>query len=71
MTIPKYPEGYEPTDWVQMQVGQHFKSFNRKYLCFGYDPRQGFWMRSVDDPEDERNVSERAIDRTFHRCRGL
>lgn len=37
------------------------------YLCTSYDSRQGFWMENEADPSDRRNVSERAIGRTFHR----
>jgi hypothetical protein len=39
-----------------------------EYVCDGYDPRHGFWMR---DPTDgyQTNVSEAAIDRTYHRVR--
>lgn len=34
-------------------------------LCFAYDWRTGYWMRFADGTE--RDVSERAIGRTFHR----
>lgn len=44
---------------------------------FGYDPRAGFWIREVD-PDTKApipngyfsNISERAIDRTYHRWDG-
>lgn len=46
------------------------------YYCGSYDPRRGYWMTRTDCPpehvDDEgtewrRNVSERAIGRTYHR----
>lgn len=36
------------------------------YLCDSYDQNHGFWLTQVDDPSNRRNVSERAIGRTFH-----
>jgi hypothetical protein len=53
------------TGRFQNVVGKTYKGFDGTYLCFGYDPREGFWMRSVDS-ERQTNVSERAIGRTFH-----
>ncbi len=47
-------------------VGRYFKSGGVRYFCTSYDPRIGFWMENVADPLDRRNVSERAIGRTFH-----
>jgi hypothetical protein len=53
-------------------VGKRFKGFSAKhdtsptYFCDSYDPRIGYWMTNVDDPTDRKNVSERAIGRTFH-----
>lgn len=40
----------------------------RIFYCDSYDPRIGFWMVELGNPENRRNVSERAIGRTFHRC---
>ena len=58
---------YEPTAWVLEVVDKHYSAWDgRIYHCFGYDPRCGFWMRTVDEPVRETNVSERAIGRTFH-----
>ena len=46
-----------------------------RYFCDSYDPRIGFWMTRLDCPpenlvdqnsEFRRNVSERAIGRTFY-----
>jgi hypothetical protein len=50
-------------------VGNRFRFpfEGRTYRCTSYDSRQGFWMENVDDAKDRRNVSERAIGRTFHR----
>jgi hypothetical protein len=59
-------DAYEPSSWVLEVVGKRYKAWGGPYLCFGYDPRSGFWMRSEADGR-ETNVSEAAIDRTFHR----
>lgn len=71
------PEMYEPTEWIQEVVGQHFTGVDwklearRTWLCTGYDPRCGFWLVTVDDlgPERLTNVSERAIGSTFHKVK--
>ena len=50
-------------------VGRRFKAWNdgpQVYFCDSYDPRMGYWMTNETNPEDRRNVSERAIGRTFH-----
>lgn len=47
-------------------VGRFFKFWPRVYFCDSYDPAIGYWMTNVADPSDRRNVSERAIGRTFH-----
>lgn len=66
ISIP-WPDDYEPTSWVKSVVGKRYKFDFRVYECFAYDPRQGFWMRTVDKGEfRQTNVSERAIGRTFH-----
>jgi hypothetical protein len=73
-----HPEGkdytgydvYVPSEWVNSVVGQKYRCnflfegciFN----CIGYDPRAGFWMQQVDNPLHIRNISERAIGRTYH-----
>jgi len=72
---------YEPSKWVLEVVGGQYraprwdtgpdgvaKDDTVTYTCDGYDPRSGFWMV---DPRDgyQTNVSERAIDRTYHRVR--
>lgn len=62
------PDAYDPSEWVLENVGKRFTSFERPYLCFGYDPRHGFWMRDEASGE-QRNVSERAIGRTYHEVR--
>jgi ribosomal protein L37AE/L43A len=63
------PEGYEPTDWVREVVGQQYRDGEYTYLCTGYWRQWGFWMTCYvgDDTIIDTNVSERAIDRTFHR----
>ena len=69
---------YEPSEWVLAVVGRRYAAWDHSYSvgtrtweCFGYDPRHGFWMRTVDDlgPPRETNVSERAVDRTWHTLR--
>ena len=57
-------------------VGQKFKAWDGYvYVCDSYDPAIGFWMTRIDAPETNkvdtasewrRNVSERAIGRTYH-----
>jgi len=36
------------------------------YFCDSYDPALGYWMANIYDKADRKNVSERAIGRTFH-----
>lgn len=68
---------YEPKEWITRVVGSRYRGLDvytmttRNWLCFGYDPRNGFWFRAEDDglPVRLANVSERAIDRTYHRIR--
>ena len=48
-------------------VGSLFRGMDGVYRCTSYDSRQGFWMRNETDPSDWRNVSERAIGRTYHK----
>jgi hypothetical protein len=59
---------YRPSPWVLNVVGHRYRAaFDGIYVCFGYDRRHGFWMRQVDAPYRETNISERAIDRTWHK----
>lgn len=63
------PDAYEPSEWVLTVVGKRYRGFGGLvYSCFGYDPRSGFWMRA-EDGSREANVSEAAIDRTYHQLR--
>jgi hypothetical protein len=54
-------------------VGHHFSGTNWNrvrteiYFCDSYEENHGYWMTNVNDPADRKNVSDRAIDRTFHR----
>lgn len=57
---------HEPSKWVKQVVGAFYDGTEGVYECVGYDPRSGFWMRNLDNPDDLRNVSERAINRTFN-----
>jgi hypothetical protein len=57
-------------------VGHKFKAWDgHTYICDSYDPAIGYWMTRDDAPVDHRadtegkwrrNVSERAIGRTYH-----
>lgn len=63
----------EPTNTI---VGMRFRAHDGYiYICDSYDPRIGYWMTREDCPPEHkadtqgqwrRNVSERAIGRTFH-----
>jgi hypothetical protein len=61
-------QAYSPTAGDLATVGKKYRGFDQRiYECFGYDPRHGFWMRTVDEGEPRQtNVSERAIGRTYH-----
>lgn len=77
------PDMYEPDDWVKevmttfwraystqdnSNVRGHICSCIRSWECFGFDPRVGFWMRTIDrlGPPRQTNISVRAIDATWH-----
>lgn len=63
-----YPKEYEPGEWVLSIVGNRYQSNNVIYDCIGYDPSCGFWMEN-ENSKELINISERAIDRTFHKVR--
>ncbi len=63
-------------------VGHDFMAYSSeangpaRFYCDSYDPQIGYWMTRVDAPREHwgdqhsewrRNVSERAINRTYHR----
>lgn len=55
-------------------VGQFIMAYNGGiYYCDSHDPACGYWLTLVDRTsvagaaKDRINISERAIDRTFHR----
>jgi hypothetical protein len=55
------------TDPNHHTIGQYFKAGNGIiYYCDSYDTNLGYWMTGITNLEDRRNVSERAIGRTFH-----
>jgi hypothetical protein len=55
------------TDPDHHTVGQTFKGWDGKfYYCDSYDSSCGYWMTEVGNPDNRRNVSERAIGRTYH-----
>lgn len=72
-------DAYEPSEWVLSVVGNLYRGSSisrggpatRVYRCFGYDPRHGFWMRTIDSPVQQWNISERAIGRTYHLIRDV
>ncbi len=61
------PDLYEPSEWVIEVVGKMYRGLDGVFRCTGYDPRCGFWMKSTERDSEIRNVSERAIGRTYHR----
>lgn len=67
-----YPEIKTPQTHPDHDVvGQYFVGWTSEvYLCDSYDTSMGFWMTNILDPKDRRNVSERAIGRTFHEKAG-
>ena len=64
-----YPETKTPkTHPEHHTVGHLFRSYVDMFLyyCDSHVENMGYWMTRTDDPSDRRNVSERAIGRTFH-----
>lgn len=69
----KTPET-DPDHWV---IGKWVKGWDgHHYYVDAWQPNAGFWVTRADAPFDRwedqhseyrRNISERAIDRTFHR----
>lgn len=52
---------------VHPVIGWNFAGYDGKfYYCDSYDPRIGFWVQEIGNPENRKNISERAIGRTFH-----
>lgn len=57
-------------------IGRTFSAWDGyKYFCDSWEENLGYWMTRIDAPNDRqadqhsefrRNVSERAIGRTFH-----
>jgi hypothetical protein len=55
-------------------IGKYYKAHGCIYFCDSYDTQLGFWMEPVfgeihgftEKPPHRTNVSERAINRTFH-----
>lgn len=61
--IIKTPE----TDPDHDTIGHRFKAWDGKvYYCDSWESNLGFWMTQEEDSNVRRNVSERAIGRTFH-----
>ena len=61
------------TDPDHHTVGRRFRAWDgHTYFCDSYDPGCGYWMTregsaTNQTDADRRNVSERAIGRTYHR----
>lgn len=49
-------------------IGHDFSHEGRRWRCESHD-RSGYWMVDTDDATQRRNISERAIGRTFHHQR--
>lgn len=67
----KTPETHPDHHTVGHYFAGHSYGSNRTeiYFCDSYDSSCGYWMTCVtNENEERRNVSERAIDRTFHRA---
>jgi hypothetical protein len=48
-------------------VGRRFSGWDgNTYFCDSYDPSCGYWMTDETNPANRRNISERAVGRTFH-----
>ena len=62
-------DAYTPSSWVLGIVGKRWRGMGDVYLCTGFDPRCGFWMRQIAAPHREANISTRVIGRTYHRIR--
>lgn len=59
-------DAYNPSDWVLQVVGTFHRAWDGDdYMITGYDPRHGFWIKNIYTGA-ERNISERAIHRTYH-----
>ncbi len=59
----------EQHSYAKRVCGRTFRRMDGSYCCIGYDARWGYWMLHTTDAKDLRNVSERAIGRTFHEVR--
>jgi hypothetical protein len=55
------------TDPGHHTVGHVFHGWDGGlYFCDSYDPSCGYWMTDIGAPANRRNVSERAVGRTYH-----
>lgn len=62
------PEDYPSHPVVGRYFAGHNDGQTQIYFCSSYDTSIGYWLDNVNDPADRRNVSDRAIDRTYHRA---
>jgi len=48
-------------------VGKRFRGWDGNiYFCDSYDPSCGYWMTDEKNSSNRRNISERAVGRTYH-----
>jgi hypothetical protein len=62
-------DAYEPSAYVLDVMSRRWRGWHgtsRIWECFGFDPRTGYWMRSIDGgPVEQTNISYRAIGNTW------
>ena len=55
------------TDPYHHTIGKRFRAWDGEiYICDSWEENAGYWMTQEKNPDVRRNVSERAIGRTFH-----
>lgn len=52
-------------------VGRIFRHEGKVYFCDSYDARHGYWITEMANPDNRRNVSERAIGRGSYTIREI
>lgn len=64
----KTPQTHPDHHTVGHYFGGHSLETNTTevYYCDSYDPAIGYWLTNARNPAERKNVSERAIGRTFH-----
>ena len=73
----QYPPDYTPSAYIQDCVmGRTYRSWDGKdFKAVAFNPRYGLWVCQRAPAEGEkpelRNISIRALDRTFHEVREI